>query len=154
MGIRIWLSRNGSEWHCPSTICLTYMSGLEWKKHRIYLQYHKSKEIKLWKGYYKDDWFLSCFLCYWRTRSFVGTWKNFILENGYDRIKQECLLLKLVTSGNRLVGQEWWFPETLIIFRLSMKEYHSGGAKKRLDSKIDERGVVESNIANNVGLEC
>ena len=34
-----------------------------------------------------------------------------------------------------------------------MKEYHSGGFKKKFDSKTDERGVVESKSANNVGLE-
>ena len=35
-----------------------------------------------------------------------------------------------------------------------MKEYHSRGFKRKLDSKTDERGVVESKSANNAGLEC
>ena len=35
-----------------------------------------------------------------------------------------------------------------------MKEYHSGGFKKKFDSKTDERGVVESKSTNNAGLEC
>ena len=35
-----------------------------------------------------------------------------------------------------------------------MKKYHSGGFKKELDSKTDERGVIESKSTNYSGLEC
>ena len=60
------------------------------------------------------------------------------------------------TNGAPPQAHHVYHPTKVASFQIwiSIKEYHLGGFKRRFDSKIDQRGVVESNSANNAGLEC
>ena len=132
------------------------MSGSKQKKDRIYLQYHKSKETGSHQRLLQGWPILKLFLVLLKNRGFAGIQRYSILENGYEGGRQECLSLQLVTGENEQISwvrREQHFPERLTTFQISMKEYHLGRFK-RFDSKIDERGVVESNSTNNAGLEC
>ena len=124
---------------------------IKWNKNKISLQYYKSKEIEFQKRLLEDDRFLSCFLCYWRTEALFGI-RYAILENRFDGVKQECLSLELAVENDRLV-ELGKFLRGSLLFHLSMKEYHSWRLKRKLDSKTDKRGVVESKCTNNAWLE-